>query len=88
MQQPASPTFKPDTGGAPMTLASHADVLAARRVAAATEARVAYDAWRQDRSATAASVYGAAADRADAAQDALAAHAGACGTAMGTTRIV
>jgi hypothetical protein len=86
MQPSALLTLKPDTGGAPVTLASHADVLAARWVAAATEARVAYDAWRHDRSATAASVYPAAADRADAAQDALAAHARACDTAMEMTR--
>lgn len=86
MQPSALLTLKPDTGGAPVTLASHADVLAARWVAAAREARVAYDAWRHDHSATAASVYGAAADRADAAQDALAAHARACDTAMEMTR--
>jgi hypothetical protein len=43
--------------------------------AAAAEAQAAYDAWRMVRTAEAFAVYRAAADRADAAQAALARHA-------------
>jgi hypothetical protein len=48
------------------------DELRAAWAAARAEARLAYDAWRARRGAKLYAVYRAAADRADAAQDALA----------------
>jgi hypothetical protein len=65
--------FAVDTGGARVTLDSDIDVLAVRWVAAAAEARAAYELWCGDPSADGYSIYRAAADRVDAAQDALAA---------------
>jgi hypothetical protein len=49
------------------------DPLRCAWAAAEADAALAYDAWRSDRDRRSFSVYRAAADRADAAQDALAA---------------
>jgi len=65
--------FAVDTRGGMVTLASNVDVLAVLWTAAAAEARAAYEHWCGDPSADGYSIYRAAADRADAAQDALAA---------------
>lgn len=54
--------------------------------AARAEANLAYDAWRARRGRDAYAVYRAAEDRADAAEDALAAEAGASGRVTGVTQ--
>lgn len=72
-KQLSETAFAVDAGGGPVTLASRVDVLAVRWAAAAAEARAAYELWCGDPSAEGYSLYRAAADRADAAQDALAA---------------
>ena len=65
--------FAVDTSGGTVSFASNVDVLAVRWMAATAGARAAYELWCGDPSADGYSIYRAAADRADAAQDALAA---------------